>query len=140
MPKFEMEVSACAEVSCVADKGYRRSCTDLVSGFLKYLFVVPVYGDDVSVVLYLDGVSRVVVPFCAYNRAVESGLDYRTFRGCDVYERMSCRVVSLGYDALERTEEVPSLDGKIAFVPACRNAELFLFLDLFPENGIRNEL
>lgn len=47
-----------------------------------------VYGNDVSFVLEVDGISGFVAPSCIYDCSVQGGLYHRTFRCGDIYERM----------------------------------------------------
>ena len=130
-----MEMVSGGELACIACEGDRSSCCDFVSCLLQELVVVLVYGYDVSLVLYLDGVACIFAPSVVYYRSVESGLHYRSCRRCDVYVWVHCRVIALGYDSLKRCEEMKSFDGQVLLV-SVGYAELLLFLDLLPQKGI----
>ena len=90
-----MKVVTRGELAGVSHQGDRCTCRNLVSCLLEKLVVVLVYRDDVSFVLYLDGMSGFVAPSRKYHGAVESGLDYRSLRCGDVHIRVYDQIISL---------------------------------------------
>ena len=98
-----MEVRARAETAGVACQGYRCSCLYFVPYVLEQFAVVLVNGYDIVGMLYLYGVSCLIVPAGTYHCPLEYGIDRGPFGACDVDERMPdggivflwCRTFSL---------------------------------------------
>lgn len=129
VPELEMQMGSGGFGAGIPKKGYRRAGADLVSCFLQEFFIVPINGDDISGVLYLDAVSCFLVPFRGYHRAVEDGLDHSSGRCGYIYIWVKIRVITLRYDTFYWCEEMQAFNRKVPLLTG-RNLKLFFFLDL----------
>ena len=90
-----MQMVSGGQLSGVPYKGDRGACRHLVTYFLQKLFIMLVYGDNVTVVLYLYSVPGFIAPSGKDYCSVQCGLDYLSCRCGDVYIRMYRCIISL---------------------------------------------
>ena len=89
---------------------------NLVSHLFAQLAVVLVGGEYVACVLYGDGITILVAPSGVGHGAVQCGFHHGIGRCGDVHGRVGSEIETVGDTALERGEEMHSLDGEIALL------------------------